>query len=268
MERNEHANPEPSGRPPAEGLFILGTDTDVGKSYLGSRWVRQAMECRVAIGAYKPVASGVLPGGLEAVEGMLDSQLDDGWRYHRALGGMFPLEWINPQRFPDPLAPEEAAKKIGQHVDESLLLDGAIRWSRRCDFLLVEGAGGVWSPISRAMTNADLAERLGYPVILVADNRVGAVHQTLASLAAIAASGLAIQAVVLNSRSHASDELLSSNQRMIEDQAVRLFLNPPSVVAWSAGQERCEAAILLGWMRSQPALSPLRFARPVHSARQ
>ncbi|MFN9548986.1 MAG: hypothetical protein ACK56Q_01765 [Pirellulaceae bacterium] len=80
MERNEHANPEPSGRPPAEGLFILGTDTDVGKSYLGSRWVRQAMECRVAIGAYKPVASGELPGGLEAVEGMLDSQLDDGWR--------------------------------------------------------------------------------------------------------------------------------------------------------------------------------------------
>jgi dethiobiotin synthetase len=262
MESNDHANPDPSGRPPADGLFILGTDTDVGKSYLGSRLVRQALEYNVAIGAYKPVASGVSPWGLEEAAAIPESQLDDGWRYHRALGGRFPLDWINPQRFPDPLAPEEAAKKIGQRVDETLLLDGATRWSGHCDFLLVEGAGGVWSPISRAMTNADLAERLGYPVILVADNRVGAVHQTLASLAAIAASGLAAQAVVLNSRSRATDELLESNQRMIEEHAASRFMNPPRVVGWSAGQERCEAAILIGWMRRQPRISPLRFARP------
>jgi dethiobiotin synthetase len=262
MERIEHANPEPSGRPTAEGLFILGTDTDVGKSYLGSRWVRQALDRNVAIGAYKPVASGVSPGGQEEAMAMPDSQLDDGWRYHRALGGRYPLEWINPQRFPDPLAPEEAAKKIGEHVDESLLLDGASRWWGRCDFLLVEGAGGVWSPISRSMTNADLADRLGYPVILVADNRVGAVHQTLASLAAIAASGLAIQAVVLNSRAYTTDELLSSNQRMIEEHAGRRFRNPPPIVAWSCGQERCEDAILMGWMSRQPTLAPLRFASP------
>jgi|688.fasta_scaffold00079_30 dethiobiotin synthetase len=268
MERIEHATPEPSGRPPAEGLFILGTDTDVGKSYLGSCWVRQALECHVAIGAYKPVASGVSPWGVREAMAIPDSQLDDGWRYHRALGGRYPLEWINPQRFPDPLAPEEAAKKIGQHVDESLLLAGAARWSGRCDFLFVEGAGGVWSPISRSMTNADLAERLGYPVILVADNRVGAVHQTLASLAAIATSGLAIQAVVLNSRSEATDPLLASNQRMIEEHSVRYFLNPPEVVGWSAEQERCESALLIGWMRRQSTLSPLRFAKPGRASLQ
>jgi dethiobiotin synthetase len=262
MERNEHANREPSGRPPAEGLFILGTDTDVGKSYLGSRWVRQALECHIAIGAYKPVASGVSPWGPEEAMTLSDSQLDDGWRYHRALGGRYPLDWINPQRFPDPLAPEEAAKKIGKHVDESLLLDGAARWSGRCEFLLVEGAGGVWSPISRSMTNADLAARLGYPVILVADNRVGAVHQTLSSLAAIAASGLAVQAIVLNSRSDETNPLLVSNQRMIEEHAVRRFLNPPPVVAWKAGQERCEAELLIGWMSRQGPRSPLRLAQP------
>jgi dethiobiotin synthetase len=116
------------------------------------------------------------------------------------------------------------------------------------------------------MTNADLAERLGYPVILVADNRVGAVHQTLASLAAIAASGLAVQAVVLNSRSEETDPLLASNRRMIEEQAIRHFLNPPEVVEWLAGQERCESALLSGWMSRRPMLSPLQFAkRPFNS---
>ncbi|MFM8323259.1 MAG: hypothetical protein ACKN9U_00185, partial [Pirellulaceae bacterium] len=96
----------------------------------------------------------------------------------------------------------------------------------------------------------------------------GAVHQTLASLAAIAASGLAIQAVVLNSRSEATDPLLASNQRMIEEHSVRYFLNPPEVVGWSAEQERCESALLIGWMRRQSTLSPLRFAKPGRASLQ
>jgi dethiobiotin synthetase len=83
-------------------------------------------------------------------------------------------------------------------VDDPLMLEGARWWLSRCEFLIVEGAGGVMSPISQNSTCLDLAVKLKLPVVLVAANRLGCVSHVLVCAEAILRRGLTLLAVLLN----------------------------------------------------------------------
>ena len=83
---------------------------------------------------------------------------------HAATGGRFPRERICPQRFDAALAPPAAARAEQRTVDMKLLRSGADWWPAHCDFLLIEGAGGLLSPIAADETVADIAGDLGYPL--------------------------------------------------------------------------------------------------------
>lgn len=100
-----------------------------------------------------------------------------------------------------------AAELEGKSVDERLLIDGAQWWLAHCEFLVVEGAGGALSPISKSMLVLDLAQRLHLPLILVAANRLGVVNHTLLTIEAVHARQLHLHGIVLNTLPVPADRL-------------------------------------------------------------
>ena len=117
----------------------------------------------------------------------------------QAAGRPGELAAVCPQRFAAPLAPHLAAEAEGRSIDEDLLRSGLDYWLARSDVVLVEGAGGLLSPLSHNQYVADVAYDLGFPLVIVAGNRLGVINQTLQTLAVAATfrRGLSVACVVL-----------------------------------------------------------------------
>ena len=216
----KHANNPLLDRIPQRGLFITGSDTEIGKTYLSVGLLLWLQENGVRTGAYKPVASGIS----QPSEADHDP-FDDIQRLSSACDQNYPLEMICPQRFRLPLAPCLAAEHEGKIVNEDLLREGATAWKDVVDFLLVEGAGGLLSPLSFQYTNLELAKSLGYPVMIVVPNRLGAVNQALLTCMAADSQGLRIAGLVFNDCSKIDDE---KAQEIRFEQHKRLYLSTAS----------------------------------------
>ena len=171
----------------SSGLFIVGTDTEVGKTFVTCEIARRLVKSGFRVGVYKPVASGAA-----------EPQRSDAELLKAASGQTCDLQHVCPQQFNAPLAPPIAAALEGREVDEALLLSGANWWLGRCDLLLVEGAGGALSPISSQLTVLDLATQFAFPLLLVVADRLGAVNHTLLTIEAAEKRGLRIEAIILN----------------------------------------------------------------------
>ncbi len=176
-----------------KGLFVAGTDTGVGKTYVAALIARGLSEAGRRVGVYKPAASGCRREDGELVS-------DDALALWEAAGRPGELTAVCPQRFAAPLAPHLAAEAEGRSIDPRLLRSGLDYWLTRSDVIIVEGAGGLLSPISPSEYVADLAHDLGLPLVVVAGNRIGAINQVLQTLAVAATfrSGLPVAAVVLS----------------------------------------------------------------------
>ncbi|HEY1784196.1 MAG TPA: dethiobiotin synthase [Pirellulales bacterium] len=174
------------------GLFITGTDTGAGKTYVAALIARQLVAEGCRVGVYKPAASGC-----RREAGMLVS--DDALALWQAAGRPGELAAVCPQRFAAPLAPHLAAEAEGRSIDQDRLRSGLDYWIARSDVVLVEGAGGLLSPLSHNLYVADVAYDLGYPLVVVAPNRLGVINQTLLTLAVAATfrRGLPVASVVL-----------------------------------------------------------------------
>ncbi len=175
------------------GVFIIGTDTEVGKTYQACKLARAVGAKNLRVGVYKPVASGLVTEE-HAAEGLSS----DAALLQAAAGTSVPLARICPQSFRAAVAPPLAARLEGREVDENMLRAGAEWWKNACDYLIVEGAGGALSPISDSLTVLDLACELGLPLIVVAANRLGVVNHLLLTLEALASRSLKTIGVVLN----------------------------------------------------------------------
>jgi dethiobiotin synthetase len=175
------------------GLFVVGTDTAVGKTFVASRIVATLAREGLRVGTYKPAASGCRRAG----RGLIS---DDAIALWEASGRAGRLEAVCPQRFAAPLAPHLAAKEERKEIDARLLRSGIEYWRRRSDIVVVEGAGGLMSPVGDRDYVADLASDFGYPLIVVVPNRIGAINSTLLTLIAAAArpKPLPIAGIVLN----------------------------------------------------------------------
>jgi dethiobiotin synthetase len=189
----------------AAGLFVVGTDTEVGKTYVACRLIELLVELGMRVGVYKPVASG-----------SEDAQPSDAELLRAAAQQNCDVKHVCPQQFAVASAPPIAAAAEGREVDEGLLVTGANWWLGRCELLIVEGAGGALSPISAQQTVLDLAIQFGFPLLLVVADRVGAVNHTLLTIEAAHKRGLRVEAVVLNRLPNA-DASHARNRQLIED---------------------------------------------------
>ena len=173
------------------GYFITGSDTDVGKTYIGCQIVLQLNQRGVALETRKPAESGCRP----AADGSLLTQ--DAAALQLANGNRESIDQICPHRFRAALAPHRAARLEGRRIHIADLAQACHQADpeRR---LIVEGAGGFYSPLAEDGLNADLASLLQLPVIIVVNDRIGAVNQALMSIAAVEQRHLPVAAVILN----------------------------------------------------------------------
>ena len=201
---------------PPIGLFVTGTDTEVGKTYVASVIVEQLVAAGHRVGVYKPVASDCVSDGRQLIS-------EDAVVLWEAANRPLSLDTVCPQRFQAPLAPHLAARNAGRELDAYLLRTGAEAWTGQCDILIVEGAGGLMSPISDDEYIADLAFDFGYPVIVVTPNAIGAINQTLQTLitAACFRDGIPVAGVILNdARMFDGDISMDSNRDEIDRRAM------------------------------------------------
>ncbi len=201
---------------PPRGLFVTGTDTEAGKTYVSSLIVKSLVDSGYRVGVYKPAASGCVFDG-----GTLVSQ--DAMALWMAAGQPRTLDDVCPQRFRAALAPHLAARIEGRAIDSHQLRSGIEVWTGCCDIVVVEGLGGLMSPVNDDEYVADIAIDFGYPLVVVARNMLGAINQTMLTL--IAAScfrdGLAVAGIVLNDlQPFASDSSVDSNLEEISKRSL------------------------------------------------
>jgi dethiobiotin synthetase len=202
------------------GIFITGTGTGVGKTYVGALIARALAAGGRRVGIYKPVASGC-----EVHDGRLVAS--DALALWEAAGRPGTLEQVCPQSFAAPLAPHLAARAEGRRVDAGLLRSGLECWRETSDVVLVEGAGGLMSPVSDDDYNADLAADFGYALVVVSGNVLGTINATLQTLIAAATygEGLDVAGIVLNSpRSPGNDQSIDSNRDELARRCVPAVL--------------------------------------------
>lgn len=226
------------------GLFIAGTDTDVGKTRVAAAIVRDLAAAGRRVGVYKPVASG-----------WTGSDGSDAAVLWEAAGRPGTLAEVCTQVFRAPLSPPRAAAVEGRTVDESLVRNGFSAWANRAEIVVVEGAGGLFSPLSDRWLNVDLACLLGLPVVIVDAARLGAIGRTLATARAAQAAGATVVAVVLSQVAPPcgpSDEP-TGEERIARDSAAdiaRLLPDVP-VAVLGHGAMRIEPAVDW-WARGGP----------------
>ena len=192
-------------------IFVTGTDTNVGKTYVACLLIRKLRAAGLAVGAYKPVCSGA---EFDAASHPFWSDIE---ALRSAAGAELPLDLICPQRFLAAVAPNVAAEMEGLTVSNDLLLNGFAAWTTRVDVLIAEGAGGVLCPLSSELTVLDLATQIQAPVVVVAANRLGVISHTRLTVDCLRQSGLDVAAVILNDAQvkDSADPAISTNSRQL-----------------------------------------------------
>jgi len=182
-------------------LFITGTDTNAGKTFVTALLTRTLRTRGFETIALKPLCSGER-SDVEILQAASDHRLS--------------LDETNPVWLREPAAPLVAARL----ENRTLSLDALHNWfralSEKYPSLLVEGAGGWLVPITPTETIADLAARLSLPVVVVVANRLGCINHTLLTLESIRAKGLHCPGIILNTLSSAEDIATRTNREILE----------------------------------------------------
>jgi len=224
------------------GYFVAGTDTSVGKTEVARALLLGLARAGLRPRPLKPVETGCDP-----------EQPADALALREAAGSNAPLDEVCPYRFPIPAAPlvaaQAAASSISLERIEALV-------SRGKGPIVVEAAGGLFVPITREVaagsleqadpaerapaqtlvTNLDLAERLGLPVVLVGRAGLGTLNHCGLSADALVRRGIEIAAIVLNRVQSEDDATVATNRRLVEEMTGCTVLGPTPWIADSSAR--------------------------------
>jgi dethiobiotin synthetase len=190
------------------GVFVTGTDTEVGKTVVAAAICAAATERGITVASFKPVVTG------------LDEPVLDWPRDHELLAsvssaGQTP-EDVSPYRFGPAVSPHWAEELAGEHVDPDDLVDAARAQAADADALVVEGVGGLLVPLASEYLVRDFAGELGLPVVIAARPGLGTINHSLLTIEAARAVALRIQAVVLTPWPDEPSDMEHSNMETIE----------------------------------------------------
>jgi dethiobiotin synthetase len=229
------------------GFFVAGTDTGVGKTQV-ARALLSLLRGAVPL---KPVETGCEPDHPEDALALLE-----------ASRGNFELDRVCPYRFRLPAAPLVAAQAEGKTVSLERIEQLVARAAP--NLVVVEAAGGLLVPLAREvaawtieqadpaerspaptlLTNLDLAERLGLPVLLVARAGLGTLNHCALSAEAIARRDLELAAIVLNRVSNEDDPTVATNPRLVEELTGARIFGPTPFVEDAAKRPAAIARVL------------------------
>jgi dethiobiotin synthetase len=174
-----------------QSIFITGTDTGVGKTYVACRLIREYVAQGYKVVGMKPVAAGC-----EWIDGQWVNE--DVALLTAASNVSAPKEFINPYCFTPPIAPHIAAEQVGVTVDMQVIKHAYDALAKLADIVVVEGAGGLLVPLNADETIADLIQLLNLPVVLVVGLKLGCINHTALTLGAMEARAIELKALVMN----------------------------------------------------------------------
>jgi dethiobiotin synthase len=238
------------------GVFVTGTDTGVGKTWIAGGLVRRLRAAGVDAVPMKPVQTGArLDGTGRLAAPDLDEVL--------AAAGLAIAEGLEddhaPYLFEPACSPHLAARLAGRIIELERIEAAAARLCAHHAAVVVEGAGGVLVPLGPASTMLDLAARLALPAVVVARAGVGTLNHVLLTLDALRRAGVAIAGVVLNEAGtgdRAPAWIRDDNARAVEERgAVRVLARIPpcegGLAALDAALAGVDARALVGGARGE-----------------
>ena len=191
------------------GIFVTGTDTDVGKTWVGTQLIKALTARDLNVKPRKPVESGWPDSS--------DLSSTDTWKLAEAAGCTDELDIVCPNRFPAPVSPVRAARMIGRELTLSTLKQQCFDGITEDDFVYIEGAGGFYSPLVEDGLNADLASQLDLPVVLIANNKLGCISQVLLCCEVMQRRHIDLRAIILNQVNSDNSTQAMNNQEDIAE---------------------------------------------------
>jgi len=173
------------------GFFITGTDTGVGKTLIACALLHAFARAGRRVVGMKPVAAG-------AARKAAGLSNEDVVQLRAAANVEAPLELVNPYCFEPPIAPHLAAAQANVEIELDVIARAYAALATRAEVVIVEGVGGWRAPLNAMQDGADLAARLGLPVILVVGIRLGCLNHALLTAHAIEERGLVCAGWIAN----------------------------------------------------------------------
>jgi len=174
------------------GIFITGTDTDVGKTFIACCIATTLIKQKKSVSPRKPIASGCIR---QTNRTLLS---EDALFLQQACQSSDPLSLICPYQFEPAISPQRAIQEANLNITIQDLKQACETNNNLHSVNLIEGAGGFYSPIALNGLNKDLAVQLNYPIVLVVANRIGCINQTLLTIEAIQNAGLKLHSIIIN----------------------------------------------------------------------
>ena len=204
-----------------KGIFVTGTDTGAGKTYVTALIIRALRAEGVDAVGYKPICCG----GRE-----------DAYTLQEASGGDVDLDHINPCYLRTAAAPYVAAMFENAELELPPLIEGFKDLAAEHEVVIVEGVGGWRVPILKNYMVADFAKELGLPTVLVVGNRLGALNQTLLSVESMRTTGVEPAGLIFNHLEEELDTAAITNKGIAEE-----LTGVPVLMDVIRGQEEVDA---------------------------
>jgi len=183
-----------------KGIFITGTDTGVGKTFVAAGLIKAIRAKGINVCPMKPVETGCKKRNGRLVPA-------DAVKLSKASGIEESLDAVNPYRFRLPLAPATAAEKEGVAINRNKIMAAYKRLSKSHDFIVIEGAGGIMTPVYKKYLYLDMINDFALPLIIVSRPGLGTINHTLLTIEAARSKGINLQGVIINHASGAGNDL-------------------------------------------------------------
>ena len=171
-------------------IFITGTNTDVGKTYIGVRLIKELS--KLGFVAFKPIETGCKKRKNILIP-------EDSSKYFLALDEKVPLDTINPYRFIEPISPYLAIKRESKRVYIKNYLN-KFHALAKSSSILVEGAGGAFSPLALDGLNIDMMKLIKSFNILVVKDELGCISSTISNVLAFQRYKTKLDLIILNTK--------------------------------------------------------------------
>ena len=196
----------------SQGIFITGTGTDVGKTFVTALLVKYFREQGIKTAYYKAAVSGNIKGEHGLIPG-------DAAYVKQISGIMQPLDTMVPYIYEEAVSPHLAARKEGNPVELSVVKAGYDKLIKEYDMVVMEGSGGILCPLrcdgEQEVWLEDVILDLNLPCIVVADAGLGTINATVLTIEYLRMKSIEVKGVILN-HYDPHDEMHQDNRIMIE----------------------------------------------------
>jgi dethiobiotin synthetase len=199
-------------------LFITGTDTNVGKTTMTAALILALQQQGQSVGACKPLETGVDAGHHEH---------SDTERLRHLLSPPPSFNSVCLYAFPRPLAPLAAARTTGTTIDLSRIRSHMHELTQRHSFLLIEGAGGIFTPLTPQHTIRDLVSLLNVPCLIVGSTNLGGVNHCLLTLEALQQADIRLCGIILNESGSKNQTTITRQQQESTVELIREWSSVP-----------------------------------------